>query len=252
MVEENTLAFRVEQVCLNALPALRQVIYDGWLLRFAGGHTRRANSVNPLYPGTAPLARKVAACEALYRAQGQPAIFRLPGILEPGLDPLLVSLGYRREDETCVRYMDLAGASPLGDPAVEITAAPSADWLQGQARLNRLNEQSQRLSARVQAAIAVPAGYAVLRVDGRPAALAYGALHDGIVCLNAVVTDPAQRRQGLSRRVVGALLVWAKQRGAEGACLQVLAENQPALALYGQIGFERELYRYHYRRQPAA
>jgi len=37
-------------LALTTWPALQQRLYDGWVVRFARGHTRRANSVNPLYP----------------------------------------------------------------------------------------------------------------------------------------------------------------------------------------------------------
>jgi ribosomal protein S18 acetylase RimI-like enzyme len=65
------------------------------------------------------------------------------------------------------------------------------------------------------------------------------------------VTDPAFRRQGLARKAVLAVLAWAYSRcGATGACLSVVADNAPAVALYEALGFSREVYRYHYRRQP--
>ena len=45
-----------------------------------------------------------------------------------------------------------------------------------------------------------------------------------------------------------AVLRWAAERQeATGACLQVLADNLPALALYRRFGFTTELSRYHYR-----
>ncbi|WP_246757367.1 hypothetical protein [Methylobacterium sp. OT2] len=44
--------------------------------------------------------------------------------------------------------------------------------------------------------------------------------------------------------------VGAAGEGARAACLQVVAANTPARALYRALGFERELYRYHYRVGP--
>ncbi len=109
----------------------------------------------------------------------------------------------------------------------------------------------QKTHRRILESLAVPAAFAAARLDdGRLGALAYGAVHDGIVCVNSVVTDPAFRRQGLARRAVSGVLAWAQGRcEATGACLAVVADNTPAIALYHSLGFRREVYRYHYRRQ---
>ena len=39
----------IKELAVNAWPSL-QTLLDGWVLRFANGYTRRANSVNLLYP----------------------------------------------------------------------------------------------------------------------------------------------------------------------------------------------------------
>ena len=40
---------RIEELALNACPALRTLLLDGWVARFANDYTRQANSVNSLY-----------------------------------------------------------------------------------------------------------------------------------------------------------------------------------------------------------
>ena len=66
-----------------------------------------------------------------------------------------------------------------------------------------------------------------------------------------IATHPAERGKGFARRIVLSALKWARLRGARQAWLQVEADNRPARRLYEAIGF-REVYRYHYRRPPAA
>ncbi len=253
MVGADDLAVRAEAACLNGWPALSEMLFDGWLLRFAEGHTRRANSVNPIGPSTRDLREKIAQCEALYRAEGLPTIFRLAPVADPGLDAILTALGYGpAEDETRVIYRDLAGSDRLDGTAACVTeGAPSEEWLAAQARCTGQTEAAQRTQRKILRALSVPSVFTAARAeDGRLASVAFGAVHDRLVCVNLVATDPARRRQGLSRRAVSAVLAWARDRaGAEGACLPVVATNAPAIALYESLGFTRELYRYHYRRR---
>jgi GNAT superfamily N-acetyltransferase len=249
---QSGLSWRIEETCFNAFPSLKQVLLRNWLLRFSAGLSRRANSVNPLGPECAGIAAAITAGEALYRGEGQPTIFRVPSIAEAALDRELAARFYTKEGESCVLYGAIDGLNPgaaAADPAVRLLAAPEAEWLRAMARLQGHTAAQRTIYRRIVGAIAIPARFALLMVDGEPAALAYGALHDGLLVYESVITDPRQRHQGLARRVIASLAFWARDSGAEGACLQVEASNAPARALYAGFGLS-ELYRYHYRREP--
>jgi GNAT superfamily N-acetyltransferase len=189
----------------------------------------------------------IEACEAVYRGIGHPTYVRLPSLLgpEPGL--MLAKRGYRQEGGTLTL---IAPISPSGAGEVEITERPTAEWL---VALNAINGRTAKIAAIFDAVLErlrVPAVFAAVRRDGRIVSGAYAAMHDGWICLEAVATDPAWRGQGLARQVVSALMSWGGAQGGDGMALQVTADNAPARALYVRLGFHRELYRYHYRREP--
>ncbi len=255
-MQTDDLSASVEEACLNAWPALKEIFYDGWLIRLAEGETRRTNSVNVMGAGRYAVADKIAYCEAVYRAHGQPTYFRIRSNDDPALDALLAARGFRAEDETLTLFMDFASTPPqAADRDIEIIGQPpSLEWLAAHARFTGRPvapiADDGDIRRRLLDLVGLPIAFAAARDgDGHIVSLAYGALHDGLVSLQWVATDPARRREGLSRAVLAALMGWARDQGATGACLQVVATNAPAIALYRQLGFDRELYRYHYRVQ---
>jgi ribosomal protein S18 acetylase RimI-like enzyme len=244
------LAWRVEETCLNAWPALRQVLLDGWVLRFSEGLTRRANSANPLRGPRETGDGLIAACQALYQRRQLPTIFRLPSIIDPDLDERLEALGYGREGESCVRYGDLSAVETVGDPDVQLLSRPTREWFAAMAALQNHHPEQRRTYRRIVGSLAIPASFAALAIEGEFVALAYGAIHDRLLCYESVITNPRRQRRGYARRLIASLAAWAKNQGAEGACLEVEAHNTAALALYDVVGLKTELYSYHYRREP--
>ena len=241
------LEWQVDETCLNAWPALREVLLDGWLLRFSNGLTRRANSANPLLPvGHAD----IAASEALYRRLGLPAIFRVLTLIEQSVDERLAAAGYTSEGESCVLYGAIGEIETARDPEVRLLSQATPEWLAAMAALQQHTQQQAEIYRGIVSQIAIPTAFAALSADGGVVALAYGAIHNGLLCYESVITDSRGRRQGYGRRIITALAAWAKEGGAHGACLEVEADNTPARALYDAIGVKRELYRYHYRREP--
>ncbi len=244
------LSWRVEETCLNAWPGLREIILDGWLLRFSEGLSRRANSANPLSHRAAASTIVIAGGAMLYRRHHLPPIFRVPTILPDAVDARLAEAGFAAEGETCVLYRPLARLDATADARVRLRARPDISWFAAMHALQGHAETQAQTYRRIVRRIAIPAAFALLEDEGRPAALAYGVIHNGLLCYESVITDQAKRRRGHGRRVVAALAGWGKAHGAAGACLQVAADNAPALALYDRVGLSRELYRYHYRRTP--
>ena len=245
---ERALEWRVEEACLNAWPALREVLLDGWVLRFSEGLTRRANSANPLRPVSRVNLR---ACEGLFRRLGLPTIFRVLSLIDPLVDERLAEAGYTGEGESCALYAPIEDIAGVRDPDVTLLEQPTAEWFGAMAALQNHSSEQAATYRRIVGRLAIPAAFAALSGGEGAVALAYGALHNGLLCYESVITDSRWRRQGSGRRIVNALAAWARDEGAVGACLEVEAHNAPARALYDAIGLKRELYRYHYRREPA-
>uniref|UniRef100_UPI0011AE448F GNAT family N-acetyltransferase n=1 Tax=Methylobacterium sp. B34 TaxID=95563 RepID=UPI0011AE448F len=238
-------AWRVEEACLNAWPSPRELLVHGYLLRAAGGRSKRQNSVNPMRGSGAP-GPAIAAARAIYGRLGQRPIFRVPAIA-PQMEPLLAGGDYDVVDETCTLIRSLDDLPIAPDPAVAVAAAPGPDWLALRDAVNRADEAAARVFRDTVAALALPRAFAAAAAAGGIGAIAFGVLDRELMVIEAVATPEPLRGRGHARRAVGALLRWGRGEGARAACLQVVAANTPARALYRALRFERELYPYHYR-----
>ena len=74
--------------------------------------------------------------------------------------------------------------------------------------------------------------------DGALVAMASGWLVVDELHITVVAVDPLQRRQGLGRQVLQALLNKGQQQGAERATLEVATSNTAAVGLYRDLGFQ--------------
>jgi len=240
----STLTWRAEEACLTAWPAAETQIIDGWRLRRSGGNTKRTNSANP-GPDASKERNIIAQAERFYQTHGQTCIFRIPSIAD-ALDSGLAEAGYRREGET-LTLLAKGIAAQTGRHRVTLTASPTPEWLAARHRLNTAPQGIQNIYDSMLGLITSPRCFVSIDHESEMAAVAYGVIHQGFLVLESVATDKRLRNQGLGRSAVSALMRWAEEAGASQACLQVVADNAPAISLYRSLGFTQELYRYHYR-----
>src|SRR6202165_2094849 len=105
-------ARRLEELALNASGAFQSLLYDGWLLGYRPGATKRLRCVNAFYSTSLPLAEKVDYCVRFYQSVRLPAIFRmLPFSQPPELDAYLESLGWNMFERTLVLRTAIAHCS---------------------------------------------------------------------------------------------------------------------------------------------
>lgn len=242
----DTLISTIEELTLNAWPAIQTVFYDGWILRCANGYTRRANSILPLYPAHLPPAQKIAWCENVYRRVGLPVVFKLAGRSESrALNEFLIGLGYRPEADTSVQVADIHAWPDEISASVHLSATQTPEWEAAYSAMSGLREEQQAKHRQILAAILPEKCFASIHVNGAPAGCAMCVLQDKFIGIYDVIVAPAFRRQGYGERLLRSLLAWGKQQNAQSAYLQVMLNNPAALRLYERLGF-REQYQYWY------
>lgn len=237
---------RIEELSINARPSLKQIHYDGWVLRFAGGYTRCSNSVNPLYPGDLDVRRKIRHCESVYRAAGLPTIFKIMAAAQPaGIRDALSAVGYREQARTSVQSFDLSllPSDSAGPSSISVRGwdYPSDEWLWAFVQFALVAQQQEPLLRTILGNIAPRARFAAVNDAEGICACGMAVLEDDWLGLFDIVTRPECRRRGFGRHVANALLDWGLANGSARAYLQVMLDNVAARSLFAGIGF-RELY----------
>jgi GNAT superfamily N-acetyltransferase len=235
---------RLEELAFHGWPALETRDVAGWRLRFAGGYTKRANSINALdrMPQSDP--ETVANLEAAYRGRGLPPVWRLTPLAPPGVKDRLAEPVYRVVERSLLQVAPLRPGF-TADPAVRIDPRPIPRWMEAFARHSPVAPHHRETMQKM--LLAMPtAGFALVEQAGEPMAMAIGVVEGEHMGLFDVLVMPQARRQGLARRITESLYAWAWSEGARFAYLQVVATNAAALPLYAAQGF-RTIYAYEYR-----
>lgn len=234
----------IERAAVKAWPAEETADIDGWVWRFTGGGSLRANSVSALGFAGRDVDAAIAEVEWRYRARRAPVIFQMSPERMPGdLDERLARCGYRLREPgtTLAKAIDRTLAMPAD---VEIAAEPSAEWLK--IYLAGIGPDRRRIAPTILARIPGRKAFALARRDGKPLSTALGVVDAGVVIAECVSTRADMRRNGGGRAVMAGLEAWGAAEGCDTIALQAVAANRPAQAMYAASGY-RLVGKHHYR-----
>ena len=238
----------IEAHTVRAWPAtFVETTADGWVLRATPDLNGRGRSNHALVPAS-PLTvdeyrRGLSAAAAFASAHTIPCGVQVSPIdrHRPLLE-ILAGLGWTIGEEVVVMTAETGqvgrgAAQGLAQEVLElsVTDAATRDWVDAWSHCDRRAD----VDAHVQSVFRRMAGVASFAHAQRRAA-GISVEIGGIVGLFCIAVAPEERRQGLGRRLVQAMLA---RHAAPLTYLQVFSRNAAGRALYSSLGF-RDEYRY--------
>lgn len=226
---------RLEEIAARAWPHREEIRRDGWVLRFSGGGSKRANSVQTLHWSGADTGAAIAAAEADYRSRGLTPVFQIVDVSVPAdLDGHLARRGYRVVDRTALMVKPVAAvATPA---AVAAFDDPPPEWLD--VYLSTVTPDRRATAPAIIAGLPRPRRFLVAAIDGAPAAVGLAVAEAGYCGVECMATYQTKRGRGGGLAVLTGIEAWAAGQGATTLWLQVVETNAPARRLYEGAGFK--------------
>lgn len=247
---DDSMIRKIEELSLNAWPSLQTIVYDGWLIRFANGYTKRANSINPIYASTDDddLESKIQYCENIFKTRNLTTVYKMTSAVYPkNLDAVLDNKGYNAIDDTSVKMLELSGLRQPAIHSVKLDERLNDTWLNQFCRLSSNQNETNKATMKQMLSLVIPKTcFISLYEHETVVACGLGVLEREYLGIFDIVTDLNYRNRGFGEQLMLNLLKWGKQNGAKYSFLQVMLNNAPALRLYSKLGFQ-ENYRYWYR-----
>ncbi len=240
---------KIEELSMNALPALSTVFLNGWILRFANGYSKRANSVNPIYPCSTDIEKNIEICESLFRKNHLATVFKLTECTEAyKIDEILQGKGYVYEAKTNVMFKNISKfqIKEQSKKNAVIYKEFKDDWFEAFVHMNQISYPNAVTLHKMLQCIVPDTYYGYILEDGKIAAVALGVAERGYVGVYDVGVHKEKRRRGLGMKIMENLIYTALQDGCTHSYLQVIDSNEEAKALYEKLGYEKQ-YSYWYR-----
>lgn len=243
------MILRIEELSMNAWPALQTNLYDGWVLRFSEGYTKRANSVNPIYYSTVCVDDKIEKCEKRYKAKKLPVVYKITDKSYPNnLDNILESKGYKKIDETSIRTLNLLNYEQTKDIyGLEIDYNFTQEWIDSFVDCSNICEESTiKVITGILNNIIAETIYVKIRIDNKIVGCGFGVIEDNYIGIFDIIVKQEYRGNGYGNNIMEGIIKEAQKKNINNAYLQVVKGNVIAENLYEKLGF-MEIYKYWYR-----
>lgn len=240
---------KIEELSMNAFPALSTVLVNGWILRFSNGYAKRANSVNPIYNCSIDTAENIEICEKLYNDKHLDTVFKLTESEDSFMiDEILKKRGYAYEAKTNIMLRNIQ-AYQITDAekhGVVIYNELRDEWFEAFVSMNKVSEKNAITLKKMLQGLIANAYYACIIDNGQVEAVGLGVAERGYIGMYDICVREDQRRKGLGAKIMKSLIYKGSEMGCNYSYLQVVDANEGAKILYDKLGYEKQ-YSYWYR-----
>jgi ribosomal protein S18 acetylase RimI-like enzyme len=241
----------IENVSRLAWPALEEKHLSFGVLRYAGGVSRRSNSMN-IHPWADYQHGEVLrSTESFFEQRGLPAIVRILGDKRGermdvrSLDNYLDGKGYGLEAPTKVLFCNLRKFENKACSSME--SVTLQDWLKTWQKLAGHSDKQVSVHKKTLKKIKEKHCFLVLKTElDATVSCGMAVIIADVLGIYGVATSATHRSLGYATRLLQQLMYWGSSNGAGFSYLQVESSNLPALSVYEKLGFT-ELYNYWYR-----
>jgi ribosomal protein S18 acetylase RimI-like enzyme len=236
----------IENMLMRTWPALKQEVYDGWILRYSMGYTREGNSVSPFYESFFDHQEKFAYCEHYFESRGLKVNYRL--IEEDNcliIDKELGERGYVKESLMSVQEAELSSIKFNVDGLI-IENQFSEYWFEFFSKEMNLTENESEVLRRILKKNDDNNFYVLKKEDNKLVAGGLGVIEGNKLDIYNIYVSHEARGNGHGEEVVKRIMLEGRWRNVDFAYLQVAVDNIKALNLYKKLGF-KEIYKYWYR-----